>query len=315
MKIVFAGTPAAALPALEALVSSSHQVVGVVTRPPARKGRSKRLIDSPVGAWAKEQCLPVLETSHPSQPEAFEWLRERRADLGVIVAYGALLRADVLAVPSHGWINLHYSALPKLRGAAPVQRAVLAQDPTIGTTVFQLDEGMDSGEILSVVEHDLSPRWTSGEALDYLSRQSADQLVSAVDAIADGTAVFSPQNVGPNDENVTFAPKLGRGDAFVDFQLDPDATAAQIRAVTPAPGAWTTLRGQTFKLGPVKVALEVGALKPGQILVEKTRVLVGCRNGAVELGQVAPAGKSWMDAAAWARGARLSAEEKLGERE
>lgn len=312
MRIVFAGTPAVSIPALSALLGSSHEVVGVLTRPPARQGRSKRLIDSPVAAWAKEQGLDVLETSKPGEASALAWLQASGAQLGVIVAYGSLLKRPVLDVFAHGWINLHFSALPKLRGAAPVQTAILEQHGDIGTTVFQLDEGMDSGPILSIEDHYLDPTWTSGEALDHLALGSSAQLVSAVDAIADGSAHFRPQDVGPDDINVTVAPKLERKDGFIDFASEPGPTAARTRAVTPTPGAWTSLGGQVMKLGPVTVVDIDRSLDPGEIYAEKNRVLVGCSGGVVQLGQVAPAGKSWMDAAAWARGARLAPGQRLG---
>lgn len=315
MRVVFAGTPAVSIPGLSALLGSSHKVVGVVTRAPARQGRSKQLIDSPVAAWAKEQKLDVLETSTPGDAAALEWLRARDAQLGVIVAYGSILKRPVLDIFSNGWINLHFSALPKLRGAAPVQTAILEQHRNIGTTVFQLEEGMDTGPTLSIEDHYLDPQWTSGEALDHLALASSSQLVAAVDAIADGTARFTPQDTGLGDINVTFAPKLGRQDGFIDFASEPNATAARSRAVTPSPGAWTSFAGQVMKLGPLTIpdAADIpDSLEPGQIYVEKSRVLVGCLSGVVQLGQVAPAGKSWMDASAWARGARLTPGQQLG---
>ncbi len=313
MRIVFAGTPSAAVPSLRALNSSDHEVVGVITRPPARQGRSKRLVSSPVAAAAEELGLTVLETTTPSSDDSLQWLSECNAELGVVVAYGALLRPVVLDALPHGWLNLHFSKLPAFRGAAPVQHAVLRREAVIGTTVFQLDQGMDTGPVLSVEEHLLPVDWTSGDLLDQLAEVGARQLVQAVDLIGRGQAVFTPQD--EDSFEVSLAPKLVREDGFIGFQDAPEATAARTRAVTPSPGAWTVdWRGQTMKLGPVTVAQSDGSLAPGEIQFDSHEVLVGCGNGAVRLSDVAPAGRKWMPADAWARGARPEPSDALGAR-
>lgn len=320
MRIIFAGTPEVAIPTLAALTDSKHQVVGVITRPPKRRGRSKKLFDSDVAAWAKERGLPVLETEKPGQETNQEWIKARNADLAVVVAYGSILPQSVLDLPKHGWLNLHFSQLPHLRGAAPVQHAVLRGDKEIGCTVFRLDAGMDTGLVLSSVLHPLSDTVTSGEALQFLAIKGAAQMLESVNQVAGGTAVFTPQVTGVNNEFVTYAPKLEREIGFIDFQASAAEVSARIRAVTPSPGAWTTLPGGTvLKLGPVQIALEDeenahGALVPGEVSGGKQAVKVLCNPGVVTLGEVAPAGKKWMKAADWWRGARLESGEQLGGR-
>ncbi len=306
MQIIFAGTPNVAVLALEQLVDSGVNVVGVMTRPPARKGRSKKLIESPVAAFAQSLGLPLLETSTPGSPEALAWLEALAPDLGVVVAYGAILKPDVLAIPKEGWVNLHFSALPDLRGPAPVQRALLRGDQSVGTTVFQLDSGVDTGPIVSVRSHDVGAGDTSDQVLEQLAVAGGAQLVEAVTGIAAGTAVFSEQS-----EKGSHAPKLFRQDGYVSFEEPVVATVNRVRAVTSNPGAWTKdFQGLGLKLAGVTPAK--AQLAPGQTGLLDGALVVGCPDGAVRVERVAPAGKTWMSAADWLRGARPAQTDRLG---
>lgn len=300
------------MPTLAALNESQHEVVGVITRPAARQGRSSKLIDSPVAVFARENDLPLLETSKPAEPEALDWVQALDADLGVVVAYGAILRQPVLDATKMGWVNLHFSKLPDLRGAAPVQRAILRGDRTLGTTVFLLDAGMDSGPLISVECNRMDEDTTSGDALARLAVLGAPQVLDAVAALETGVEPV-PQDTGVDGDAITLAPKLSREDGFVDFCEDASRVGNRVRAVTPAPGAWTLdAAGKGLKLRSVRPAEDAG-LPPGALVLEKHRLLVGCADGgAVEVAEVAPAGKSWMNAADWARGQRLGPDARLG---
>lgn len=307
MNILFAGTPEVALPTLRALIDSNNTVVGVLTRPPARKGRKATLVPSPVATFASECGIPLIETSRPSDEDTLEHIKSLAPDLGVVVAYGAILKKDVLTAPRLGWINLHFSDLPRWRGAAPVQHAIWNRDAEIATSVFQLDEGLDTGPVYSRQVFPLYGDETSGALLESLSLKGASQVVNVVNAIDQGEAPVS-QPV----EGATYARQLSRSDGFIDFSESPEVLDAHIRAVTPAPGAWTTLRGTPMKLGPITPLSNINELSPGQVSATKKTVLVGCRNGAVRLGEVAPAGKKWMASTDWARGARVG-DVRLGE--
>lgn len=313
LRIIFAGTPDVAVPTLAALLQSGHTIVGVITREPKRRGRSHRFVPSEVGQFAQDNGLPLLETERPGSEEARAWIAQRKADLGVVVAYGALLPQSVLDLLPLGWINLHFSALPHLRGAAPVQHALLRGDSTIGCSIFRLEAGMDTGPLFSTVIHPIPPDHTSGEVLAELSQVGATQVVAVLDALDAETAVTSPQDEGEAGEKITYAPKLTRHDAFINFCAPASQVADHIRAVTPAPGAWTVLPdGTPLKLGPVKVTSLEDA-KPGAVHITRKSVEVSCGRGAVILGEVAPAGKRWMSATDWWRGARLDATIRLGQ--
>ncbi len=314
MRVIFAGTPEVAVPTLQALLASRHEVVGVLTREAKRQGRKRELVSSPVSQLATQENIPLLETEQPNSAEAQKWLAQLEPDLGVVVAYGALLQPSTLAIPQLGWLNLHFSALPKLRGAAPVQRAIIEQHEKTGLSVFMLDEGMDTGPLVTVAEKSLDTTMTAGEVLESFASLGAEQVVDTLDLIDSGQADFTPQD--SLGQTPSYAPKLVRQDAFIDFSGSADQVSAHIRGVTPAPGAWTTLPGQVpmklGKVGPVAAQGSHSALRPGQVVVEGSDVLVGCGAGVVKLGQVAPAGKSWMQAQDWARGARLNDEYMLG---
>ncbi|MEU7997466.1 methionyl-tRNA formyltransferase [Micromonospora sp. NPDC049060] len=307
MRVIFAGTPAVAVPALAAVAASRHELVAVVTRPDAPAGRGRGLARSPVGAWADEHGIEVLTPARPREPEFQDRLRELAPDCVPVVAYGALVPPAALEIPRHGWINLHFSLLPAWRGAAPVQHAVLHGDELTGASVFQLEEGLDTGPVYGTLTDEIRPADTSGDLLERLAHSGAGLLVAVLDAIADGTARAEPQ---PAD-GVSLAPKLTVEDARVRWSDPAFAVDRRIRACTPAPGPWTTFRGERVKLGPVTPVPDGPELKPGELLVEKSRVLAGTATTPVRLGEVRAAGKRAMPATDWARGVRVAAGEEV----
>jgi methionyl-tRNA formyltransferase len=300
VRLVFAGTPEVAVPSLEALLASHHEVVAVVTRPDAPAGRGRRVAASPVAVRAEREGLEVLKPPTPRDPGFLDRLRELAPDSVPVVAYGALVPPAALGIPRHGWVNLHFSLLPAWRGAAPVQHAVLHGDDVTGATTFLLEEGLDTGPVFGTLTEPVRATDTSGDLLDRLARAGAGLLVATLDGIESGDVVGVPQ---PAD-GVSLAPKLGPEDARVDWASPAQHVDRLVRACTPAPGAWTALGEERLGLGPVSPAGEAD-LSPGQLRVKKARVLVGAGDGrAVELGEVRPAGKRPMAAADWARGVR-----------
>jgi len=310
VRLVFAGTPEPALPSLDAIEGSGHELVAVLTRPDAPAGRNRRPQRSPVGAWADERGIEVLTPGHPREQSFVERLESLAPDCVPVVAYGALVPPKVLGIPAHGWINLHFSLLPTWRGAAPVQHAVLHGDELTGASVFQLEAGLDTGPVFGTVVEPVGPRDTSGDLLGRLALSGAGLLVAVLDAIEAGTAQPVPQ---PTD-GISHAGKITVADAEVRWSEPAFAVDRRIRACTPAPGAWSTLRGERVKLGPVRTAAGAAAIEAGQIVVEKARVLVGTGTEPVELGSVRAAGKKEMPAVDWARGLRIQPGEYLGER-
>ncbi|MFF0468225.1 methionyl-tRNA formyltransferase [Micromonospora zamorensis] len=301
MRVIFAGTPAVAVPALAAVAASRHELLAVVTRPDAPAGRGRGLSRSPVGEWADEHGVEVLTPARPRDPEFLDRLRALAPDCVPVVAYGALVPPAALEIPRHGWINLHFSLLPAWRGAAPVQHAVLHGDELTGASVFQLEEGLDTGPVYGTLTDEIRAADTSGDLLERLADSGAGLLVAVLDAIADGTARAEPQ---PAD-GVSLAPKLTVDDARVRWSDPAFAVDRRIRACTPAPGSWTTFRGERVKLGPVVPVPDGPELKPGELLVEKSRVLSGTATVPVRLGEVRAAGKRAMGATDWARGVRV----------
>lgn len=298
MRIVFAGTPEVALPTLEALHASAHDVVAVLTRPDAPTGRGRRLHRSPVAAWADEHGIEVLTPAKPREPEFLERLADLAADVVPVVAYGALVPPAALAIPRLGWINLHFSLLPAWRGAAPVQHAVLNGDAMTGACVFQLEPGLDTGPVYGRLTEPIGPRDTSGDLLGRLAVAGARLTVDVVDGIGAGALIAVPQD----EDGVSHAPKITVDDARVRWSDPAFAVDRRVRAVTPAPGAWTDLDGQRLRLGPVVPDPEGPQLEPGEVSIAKKTVHVGTATEPVRLGQVQPAGKKPMDAAAWGRG-------------
>lgn len=306
MRIVFAGTPEVALPPLEALLASRHEVVAVVTRPDAPAGRGKRLTPSPVAARAAALGIETLTPRRPRDEDFVARLTELAPDCCPVVAYGALLPQRVIDVPPHGFVNLHFSLLPAWRGAAPVQHALLAGDATTGATTFRIVLELDAGPTFLRLTEPVRPTDTAGDLLQRLAVGGADLLVQTLDGIEDGSLTAEPQ---PED-GVSFAPKIEVADAQVDWSLPADVVDRRIRGCTPAPGAWTTLDGARLKLGPATPA--EGSLAPGELQVSKSAVLVGTGTVPLRLGQVQPPGGKLMAAADWARGAQLPPSTRLG---
>jgi len=307
VRLIFAGTPETAVPSLRALLDSPrHEVVAVVTRPHARAGRGRHEVASPVEAVAAEAGIRVLAPSRPRDPDFLDELVDLRPDCCPVVAYGALLPAAALAIPVHGWVNLHFSLLPAWRGAAPVQQAILHGDEIAGASTFQVESGLDTGPIYGVITEPIRPVDTAGELLARLARSGADLLVATMDGIADGSLVARPQV----SEGVSMAAKITVDDARVDWSAPAQHVDRLVRACTPVPGAWTLYRGERLKLGPVRIVDDEA--KPGQLCVTKDSVLVGTATSTVELGEVRASGKRPMPAADWARGARPAPDDRLG---
>jgi methionyl-tRNA formyltransferase len=283
-------------------------VVAVLTRPDARSGRGRTTSRSPVAERADAAGIPVLQPRSPREPEFLAQLSELAVDCAPVVAYGALVPPAALDIPRHGWVNLHFSLLPAWRGAAPVQHAIMAGDEVTGAATFQLEAGLDTGPVFGVVTETIGSRDTAGDLLGRLSVSGARLLVATLDGIAAGTLVPQPQ---PAD-GVSLAPRIETADAQVDWALPAHVVDRRVRGVTPAPGAWTTWRGNRLRLGPVEPVPEAPDLAPGELAATPAGVLVGTGRGAVRLGQVQPAGKTMLAAADWARGARPAAGEGLG---
>ncbi|MGW4422280.1 methionyl-tRNA formyltransferase [Streptosporangium sp. NPDC004631] len=310
MRLVFAGTPDTALLSLRALLDSPrHDVVAVVTRPDAQSGRGRKVHPSPVAELAEEAGVEVLRPPKAGDPEFLERLRLIDPDCCPVVAYGALLPQAALDIPRHGWVNLHFSLLPAWRGAAPVQHAVLHGDAITGAATFRIVRELDAGPVYGVVTEEIRPADTGGELLARLAESGAGLLAATLDGIEDGTLEAVPQPV----DGVSLAPKIGVDDARVDWSAPAMRVDRLIRACTPAPGAWTGFRGRRIKLGPVRPAPGAAALAPGRISASKTSVLVGTATHPVELGEVRPQGKRPMSAEEWARGVRLTDDDRLGE--
>lgn len=307
MRLVLAGTPETALPTLNALVESRHEVVAVVTRPDAPAGRGKRLVASPVAQRAEEFGLPVLKPEHPRDPDFVTRLTELGADCCPVVAYGAILPAHVLDIPVHGWVNLHFSLLPRWRGAAPVQRAIMAGDTETGACVFDIVPPLDAGDVYAELRTPIRADETAGDLLARLADAGAELMVEVMDAIEDGTAVATPQAT----DGVTIAPKLTVAEAEVDWAASDEEIDRRIRGCTPAPGAWTTFRGERFKILRAHPA-GAAPLEPGVIDAAKQWVQVGTGSRPLELDLVQPFGRKAMKAADWARGVTLDAGERFG---
>jgi len=308
MRLVFAGTPQTALPSLRAILDSRHDVVAVLTRPDAPTSRSRKLSPSPVAQVATDAGIEVLRPQRPRDPDFLVRLAEIGPDCAPVVAYGGLLPRPALDVPKHGWVNLHFSLLPAWRGAAPVQHAILAGDDLTGASTFQIEEELDSGPVYGVVTEPVRPTDTSGDLLDRLAVAGARLLVATLDGIEDGTLLAHPQA----SDGLSWAPKLTAADAEVDWSAPAVRVDRLIRACTPAPGAWTTFRGDRLKLGPVRADPQAADLGPGQLRADRDGVGVGTGTRAVLLGEVQPQGKRVMPADDWARGARLGPAERLG---
>ena len=308
MRVVFAGTPEVAVPALEAIAASRHELVGVVTRPDAPSGRGRKLVASPVAQRAEELGVPVLKPEHPRDPDFQAALAELRPDACPVVAYGALLPQSALDLVQHGWINLHFSVLPSWRGAAPVQHSLWAGDEVTGATTFRIVRALDAGPVFGVMTERIRPTDTAGDLLERLAEGGAALLVQTLDGIEDGTLEAREQQ----EEGVSYAPKISVDDARIDWSHPAVAVDRQVRACTPAPGAWSTFEGERIKVGPV-TPTDRPVLAPGALEVTKNAVFVGTGTTPVELGEVKAFGKKLMRAADWARGVRLESGVRFGE--
>ena len=308
MRLVFAGTPEAAVPALDALLASRHEVAAVVTRPDAPAGRGRRVEASPVARRAASAGLEVLTPDRPRDPEFLARLREIGPDCCPVTAYGALLPQAALDIPPHGWVNLHFSILPAWRGAAPVQHAILHGDDVTGASTFLIVKDLDAGPVYGVLTEPIRPGDTTGTLLGRLAHSGAELLVATLDGIDDGTVRAVPQPA----EGVSFAPKVTSADAQVDWKLPAHVVDRQIRACTPDPGAWTELDGVRLKLGPVSIDDSDQDLAPGELQAGRGAVLAGTGSRPVRLGDVQAPGKRRMTAPEWARGLRSGGPVRFG---
>ena len=315
MRLIFAGTPQIAVPTFEALLASDHEVVAVVTQPDARGRRGKELHPSPVKRAALEHGLAVLTPDKASQPEFVAQIAAFKADAAAVVAYGQILQPELLDAVGIAWVNLHFSLLPHWRGAAPVQRAIMAGDEISGASTFIIEQGLDTGPVIGTLTERVRPGDTSGDLLTRLGEAGAPLMVQSLSALETGQATPMPQSA----DGVSYAHKLTREDAYVRWELAAHVVDRQIRGCTPAPGAWTTLPdGSVAKLGPVTVMPAVASTVPGQVSTggddaRRGLVLVGTGSHSVALSWIAPAGKKPMQAADWWRGARLGDSAILGE--
>ncbi|MEU8463219.1 methionyl-tRNA formyltransferase [Streptomyces sp. NPDC029003] len=309
MKLVFAGTPEVAVPALDALIASGrHEVAAVITRPDAPAGRGRRLVASPVAERAEEAGIEVLKPVRPRDEDFQARLREIAPDCCPVVAYGALIPKSALDIPRHGWVNLHFSLLPAWRGAAPVQQSIMAGDQVTGASTFRIEEGLDTGPVYGILTEDVRPTDTSGDLLTRLAFAGAGLLGATMDGIEDGTLRAVPQPA----EGISLAPKITVEDARVDWNAPALRADRVVRGCTPAPGAWTVFRGERLKLISVGLVPDRTDLAPGVLSPAKNNVYVGTGSHAVELLWVQPQGKKPMKGADWARGVRIAPGERLG---
>lgn len=309
MRIIFAGTPEPAVVALEKLLASNHEVVAVITRPDAKKGRGRSLHPSPVKALAQEHGIEVLTpaTLRPGTEDG-DNLRQRLAELQPeaipVVAYGNLISKDLLDVARHGWVNLHFSLLPAWRGAAPVQAAIAAGDDITGASTFRIEEGLDTGPVFGTVTEGITGTDTADDLLTRLAYSGADLLVATMDGLEAGT--LEPQ---PQSGEATYAPKISTAAARIDWAQPAFAIDRHIRAHTPGPGAWTLLDDARLKVGPVRLTEGIDKhLAPGEALIGKDAVYIGTATQPVQLDRIQPPGKKMMNAADWARGLGKNAE-------
>jgi methionyl-tRNA formyltransferase len=297
MRVVFFGTPSFAVPSLRALVEAGADLVGVVTQPDRPQGRSRSvLVPPPVKTTALELGLPVQQPERPRGDLFLAWLKRLAPDLGVVVAYGHILRGEVLALPSHGMINVHASLLPRHRGAAPVQAAILAGDSVTGVSIMQMDAGMDTGPVLLQRTTPVGPGDTAGILADRLATLGADALVEAL-------VLLQQEQLTPvrqDHARATLAPKIDHATARIRWEEGPEAAARRIRAFDPLPGAWTELDGLEVKCFGPGVIPEPA--EPGLVIGTEPMLIIGAGSGSVAVAQVQPAGRRRMPAAEWSRG-------------
>jgi len=291
VRIAFAGTPDVAVPVLDALVSSGHEIAFVITRPDAPAGRGRVLTPSPVSLSAQEHNIECFKTTDLVSLTA----QLAEVDCVVVVAFGAMVPSNLLSVPKHGWINVHFSLLPHWRGAAPVQNAIKAGDDVTGVSAFQIDAGLDTGPVLGSIATSIRAGETSGELLDRLAIEGAALMVATLSALESGNIQAVPQPTF----GISLAPKISKDDARVNWQLPALAIERHIRAMTPEPGAWTMVGEQRIKLAPVSLATQVIHLAPGEVVKIENQILVGTASHAVVLAEVTQAGRNQVDAIQW----------------
>jgi methionyl-tRNA formyltransferase len=304
VKLVFAGTPDVAIPSLRLLADSPHEIQAVITQPPAPSGRGRKITPSPVEEFAREHSIPVLAPERVI--ELMDQLIGLSPDCIPVVAYGQLIPPELLNIPRLGWVNLHFSLLPSWRGASPVQHAIWSGDQFTGCTTFVLDQGMDTGPVLGTMTEVIQPTDTSGDLLNRLASAGAILLRQSLDALESGKLEPQPQG----RDGISYAPKIVKANAKVDWRLPALEVDRRIRSCTPAPGAWFSYQtssgsSETVGIGPIQLVHEQSAdieLAPGHVVVERKRILVGTGSHPVELGQVTPRGRRTMPAADWIRG-------------
>ncbi len=301
MKIIVAATPDVAIPTLDWLIDSEHQLLSVITQPDRPAGRGRALKESVISEWAREKYIPCHKPS--SSPEIAALIEG--ADVLLTIGYGVLLPEDLLGIPVHGCLNLHFSLLPRWRGAAPVQRAIEAGDSVSGVTVFQLDPGMDTGPIYSVKRFALDSDITSDELFAELGTLGVEAVEDSLNAIKAGIRP-EPQK----GDGATRAMKISKEECEINWNSNAQLISQKVRAFTSLPGAWTRFRSEVVKIDSVNFSEE--NLLPGLIKVVNKKLLVGTSTEALSIGFLTPAGKSRMDANSWLNGARLSEGELFG---
>jgi len=315
VRVVFFGTPEFAVPSLRALLGEGFDVVAVVTQPDAPHGRSRsQLIPPPIKEVAEAEDLTVLQPDKPTGREFLDRLRELRPDVGVVVAYGHILKPELLSLPSQGMLNVHPSLLPGLRGPAPVEWAIIRGHETTGVSIMQLDAGMDSGPVLHQIPHRIDQSVTGGELSAHLAEMGAQALIETLAMLEQSDP--PPKPVPQNESRATFAPKLTREIAHIDWTKDARTIGRLVRGLDPRPGAWTELKGggAEIKLFTPRVMEPPfpGTGAPGEILPADGSLIIATgpfkdtAGGTIEIFEVQPAGKARMPAQDWLRGARLS---------
>lgn len=301
MKIIVAATPDVAIPTLDWLLASEHQLVSVITQPDRPAGRGRSLKESVISEWARRHDVPCLKPESVAETASLL----EGSDVLLTIGYGVLLPENLLSIPIHGCLNLHFSLLPRWRGAAPVQRAIEAGDSVSGVTVFQLDPGMDTGPIYSVKRFALDSDITSDELFTELGALGVEAVEDSLNAIKAGIRPEPQKNDGASR-----AMKISKEECEIDWELGAQLISQKIRAFTSLPGTWTKFRGEVIKIDSVSLTDET--LEPGQIRVINKQLLVGTGTKAISIGFLTPAGKSRMDAKSWLNGARLSDGEIFG---
>lgn len=302
MRLAVAATPDVALPTLDWLIHSEHELVLVITQPDKPVGRGRTVTPSLVSRWAKDHSIVVIKPNSPT--ELIEFVTD--LDLVITIGFGTLLPVEILTLPRYGFLNLHFSLLPAYRGAAPAQRALENGETITGVTVFQLDKGMDTGPIYTQRATSIEPQWRALDLLHHLSVLGVAAVSEAIELIESGKTPV------PQMGHASLAPKISKEQARLDFQLSATELVNKIRAFTPAPGTWTYWQNEVFKISNAKSAVGAG-MQPGQVFLKDESIFVQCGNEeAIELLEITPSGKKEMKAIDWSRGARIIGGESFG---